>query len=61
MRRDTEMSDFAALEEEGRRRGLSYGKLVAATYAYERDEIIRKYRRASSASKKKKDKRAPAE
>ena len=39
----TESEALAALAREAKRRGVSYGKLVADTTPWERDEIIRDY------------------
>lgn len=39
----TESEALTALAAEAKRRGVSYGKLVADTTPWERDEIIRDY------------------
>lgn len=43
------MLEIAALNEEARRRGMDYGKLVGITSRAERAEITLKYERARAA------------
>lgn len=54
------MKEIEALNAEARRRGTSYGKLVAALSWEERREIVRRYQRAREAREKRKGKRGPA-
>lgn len=37
--------ELLALAAEARRRGITYGRFVASTYAYEREEIVKKYKK----------------